>query len=143
MSSSLHRTTNRTPNGYPDERARLPAAQGAFKAERVGIRKAPSPQPIGGLASTSHKRTASGNPRPAGTTATEERRHEERRVTERTYEAQLDRLIPRPGSPLRTQKKLEKRPVELSRHKSSETKAREPRSETPQVRSLPRYTRHT
>lgn len=128
MSGAPPRASSRA-NGY-DERPR--GAHAGLKSERpeAAAKKAPSPQPGYNNASTSHKRTASGNPRPLSrTTTTEERRHEERRVTERTFETHLERLIPRAASPQRRQaeKKPEKR-AEMARSKSHE---KETRAETP------------
>jgi gamma-tubulin complex component 2 len=108
-------------------------AHGSFKSERADAKDSPSPQPGGGsFASTSHKRTASGNPRPASRTTTEERRYENRKVTEKTYEAHMERLVPRMSSPDRAQRRAEKRPADASRNKSSEGRPKESKVELPQ-----------
>lgn len=144
------RASSRATNGYapPDEgRSRVAAAHsGSFRSERSEApKKAPSPQPGAGVGggegrggahhgSTSHKRSASGNPRPASRTTTDERRYEERRVTERTYESHLQRLVPRAASPEREQRRSaqheRKATVDVPRSKVSE--AARPRAETPQ-----------
>ena len=137
MASAPQRTSSRATNGQGDERLRMSGAGGgSFKTERpADARKAASPQqPASGFAGTAHKRTASGNPRPLSK-ATEERRFEERRITERTYEAHVERVVPRPTSQERAQKRSDKRPAEaVPRHKSADGRPKEPRAETPQGR---------
>lgn len=103
------------------------SAQGPFKSERADSRQGPSPhqqqyQP------TSHKRTASGNPRPMSR-ATEERRTEERR-TERTFVTHRETLSTKTRSPER-QEKAEKRE---SRQRPAESRPREAKPEAPQGR---------
>ncbi|PHH90926.1 hypothetical protein CDD83_2225 [Cordyceps sp. RAO-2017] len=84
--------------------------------------------------STAHKRTASGNPRSASQAA-EERRHEERRVTERTYEARIERVV-RATSPDKAQKRAaDRRPPGLRRQKSPEWRPRDAPAEPPQAQA--------
>ena len=132
MSSGAARASSRA-NGFGDDRPRV-SGHSSFKTERSDSRKGPSPQPAGQHGATSHKRSASGNPRPASRMTEErERRFEERRVTERTFEAHLERLVPRNTSPERAQRRsTEKRPAEAPRHKTPEARPREQRAETPQ-----------
>ncbi|KAL6914051.1 hypothetical protein ACHAP8_001990 [Fusarium lateritium] len=100
MSSGAPRPSGRTSaNDYRDERPRGSAAN--LKSERSDPRKGPSPQPN---FSSAHKRSASVNPR-ATSRHDEERRFESRRVTERTFEAQLERLVPRNTSPERAHRR--------------------------------------
>lgn len=129
MSSGPARASGRS-NGFADERSRVPGANGAFRGERQDARRSTSPQVDGGA---SHKRTTSGQPR-ALSRATEERRYEERRVTERTFEAHVERHLSRATSPEKSQRRgppVEKRPAEVRRQKSTELRPREQRAETP------------
>ena len=143
-SSGPPRASSRATNGYADEgRPRVPGHSGSFRSERPDApKKAPSPQPGTQHASTSHKRSASGNPRP-GSRTTDERRYEERRVTERTYEAHLQRLVPRTTSPETQQQRrsaqYERRAAEVPKTKAAEPR---PRAETPQGRRLPSMVWH-
>ncbi|CAM1511417.1 Fc.00g089300.m01.CDS01 [Cosmosporella sp. VM-42] len=132
MSSGAARASSRA-NGYGDDRPRV-SGHSSFKTEISDSRKGPSPQPGGQHGATAHKRSASGNPRPASRMTEErERRFEERRVTERTFEAHLERLVPRTTSPERAQRRsTDKRPAEAPRHKTPEARPREQRVETPQ-----------
>ncbi|PTD04909.1 Spindle pole body component alp4 [Fusarium culmorum] len=100
MSSGAPRPSGRTSaNDYRDERPRGSAAN--LKSDRSDPRKGPSPQPN---FSSAHKRSASVNPR-ATSRHDEEHRFESRRVTERTFEAQLERLVPRTTSPERAHRR--------------------------------------
>ncbi|GAB0132534.1 hypothetical protein EsDP_00000967 [Epichloe bromicola] len=84
-----------------------------------------------------HKRTASGNPRPVNrSTSTEERRYEERRVTERTFEAHVDRILKRNPSPEKQHRRSgtgERRDGEAGRQKSSEFRPKDSISEAAQA----------
>lgn len=97
--SGVGRSFSRANSGYVDERPRITSANvGGYsnKHERPEGRNGPPPSHAGSFqASLGHKRSASGNPRPISMAAAEERRYEERRVTERTYEAQIERIVPR------------------------------------------------
>ncbi|UNI21752.1 gamma tubulin complex Spc97/GCP2 subunit Alp4 [Purpureocillium takamizusanense] len=132
MSSGTARASASRPNGFAEERERVRAAgvsgsgsgSGSFRSEQrrtTGPGTAPSPQPDGPFPGVAHKRTASGNPRPASRTAAgDERRYEERRVTERTYEARIERT--RTTSPEKQQRRsgpAEKRMSDARRPKSS------------------------
>ncbi|KAF7559653.1 hypothetical protein G7046_g4486 [Stylonectria norvegica] len=147
MSSGAARASSRA-NGYNDERPPRATGQGSFRNARPDANKGPSPQPApGGQHGTGpHKRSASGNPRPASrpaSRAVEERRHEERRVTERTFEAHLERLVPRATSPDRPQRRsvpAEKRAAEAPRNKAPEVRPKEQRAETPQAPWNPEVT---
>lgn len=133
MSSGAARASNRA-NGYPDDRPRV-SGHNSFKTERSDSRKGPSPQPGSGAGASAgaHKRSASGNPRPTSRTTNErERRFEERRVTERTFEAQLERLVPRGTTEAAPSRGADKRPAEVPRHKTPEVRPKETRAETPQ-----------
>lgn len=128
------RASSRAANGYGDERRpRVPGHAGSsFRSDKPdAYKKAPSPQPGTQYTSTSHKRTASGNPRPVSRTA-DERQYEQRKVVERTFEAHLQRHVPRGTTPEREQRRSvqhEKRPLEAPRQKAPEARSR---AETPQ-----------
>lgn len=134
MSSGPTRASSRAANGHGDERPRVSGPSASFRSERAEAynnnKKAPSPQPGAQFASTSHKRSASGNPRPASRTTTEERRYEERRVTERTYEAHISRLVPRTNSADKevasTGGSKERKGQESRSHKPSESRSKAP-----------------
>ncbi|KAF7550285.1 hypothetical protein G7Z17_g5822 [Cylindrodendrum hubeiense] len=132
MASGAPRASSRA-NGQSDERPRVSThASNSFKSERSESSKGPSPRP--GAFPGMHKRTASGNPRNTSRNV-EERRFEERRVTERTFEAHLERVIPRTTtSPERTHRRAapsETRAApDAPRHKTPELKVR---AETPQA----------
>lgn len=145
MSQGPARASSRA-NPYGDERPRV---SGTLRTERQDInrqdsnRKAQSPQPGSQYQPTQHKRTASGNPRPisGSTTTTDERRYEERRttehrVTDRTLEAHLQRLGPRPSSHDRDRQGRQRAPPERkSQEVVPKQKVPQPRSraETPQA----------
>lgn len=127
MSSGPTRASSRA-NGHGDERPRVSGPSSNLRSERPdAYRKAPSPQPTSQYASTTHKRTASGNPRPTSLTATttEDRRYEERRVTERTYEAHIQRLVPRSSG---SDKEMRGASRERKAQESQKQKQPEPRS---------------
>ncbi|KJZ79917.1 hypothetical protein HIM_00631 [Hirsutella minnesotensis 3608] len=138
MSSGGTRASSRA-NGYGDERSRLSNANGGLRTERSDAKSGPQYP-----SSTAHKRSASGNPRSASQNA-DERRHEERRVTERTYEAHIERVrTTSPDKAPRRSAPVEKRPSGLRRQKSAEWKPKEPAAEpshgpwSPEVTLLPR-----
>ncbi|RBR06450.1 uncharacterized protein FIESC28_11073 [Fusarium coffeatum] len=135
MSSGAPRPSGRTSaNDYRDDRPRVSAAAAAaanLKTERSDSRKGPSPQPN---FSGAHKRSASTNPR-AASRHDEERRFESRRVTERSFEAQLERVVPRTTSPERAHRR---NAASESRNTSKAPRndipeARQSRAETPMV----------
>lgn len=111
----------------------MSGANGSSRGERSDAKSIPSPQPGAQFPGMAHKRTASGNPRPLSRT-TEERRHEERRVTERTYEAHIERVrAVSPEKPQRRSVPAEKRAPEVRRQKSTtELRPKEPVPEAPQ-----------
>ncbi|OAA32274.1 Spc97 / Spc98 family protein [Moelleriella libera RCEF 2490] len=137
MASGAARESNRNRYGtHTDERMRASESQ--------------QPQ----QPNMAHKRSASGNPRPANrsnaTTKTstttnnnEERRHEERRVTERTFERLSERIVRRNPSPA---KEKPHRRSEAPRPKSAELLAKDSVSEAsqapwnPEATLLPRTT---
>ena len=116
-------------NGHGDERRpRVSAPSSSFRSDKAdAFKKVPSPQPgTQYSSSTSHKRTASGNPRPTSRTP-DERQFEQRKVVERTFEAHLQRLVPRSTTPEREQKRSaqkERRPSEVARQKAPEARSR-------------------
>ncbi|KAL2208857.1 hypothetical protein CC79DRAFT_1270032 [Sarocladium strictum] len=106
----------------------MSAANGSFRSERPDPRSSAAQY----AQATSHKRSASGNPRPASRTA-DERRYEERRVTEREYETRIERTVARATSPEKLVRRSaggEKR-SEAARQKAPEVRAKEPKMETP------------
>ncbi|KAJ4149473.1 gamma tubulin complex Spc97/GCP2 subunit Alp4 [Fusarium falciforme] len=139
MSSGAPRASGRaSASEHREDRPRVSARHtDSFKSERSESSKGPSPHP--GSFPGVHKRTASGNPRPTSRNV-EERRYEERRVTERTYEAHLERAVPRATSPDRATRRRgpsESRSAsEAPRHKAPEARQRDSRAETPQVEDL-------
>ena len=131
MSSAAQTRASSRANLHPDEppRPRMSTANGSFRSERPEPRTASSQFAQG----TSHKRSASGNPRPSSRTA-DERRYEERRVTEREYETRIERNVTRATSPDKMQRKsasTSERKSDASRQKMPEVRAKEPRVETP------------
>ncbi|PQK10400.1 hypothetical protein BB8028_0002g07220 [Beauveria bassiana] len=128
-------------NGHGDERPRMTSS----KHERQeGRNNAPPPSLSGSFqASLGHKRSASGNPRPISMAAAEERRYEERKVTERVYEAQIERIVPRTASPEKIQRRSapgERKPADISRQKTAEWRPRDSKSEAAQVPWNPEVT---
>ncbi|KAI1852565.1 hypothetical protein JX265_013024 [Neoarthrinium moseri] len=104
MSSRLPNHPDRRTNGSTDHAAaaaaanqgpRMPSAQ-SFKADRADSRRPRSPQPayMTGSQSTAHKRSASGNPRPANRSVDERR-------TERVTVTTREKLVSRAKSPER------------------------------------------
>ncbi|KAJ9131568.1 Spindle pole body component [Pleurostoma richardsiae] len=121
------RTTNGAAAGDKGGGARpRMSAHDSFKSQQWDAKqqKAPSPQP--GFSATSHKRTASGNPRPSSR-ATEERRVERHVVTTR------ETLVSRTRSPDRRNGQAERpRPGPAEKQRApAEAKTREPRQEAP------------
>ncbi|KAF5632631.1 spindle pole body component alp4 [Fusarium tjaetaba] len=122
MASGAPRASGRTSaNDYRDERPRV---SNNLKGERSDSRKGP-PSTTQSNFSNVHKRSASGNPRTSSRNE-EERRFETRRVTERTFEAHLERAVPRNTSPERSHR----------RNAPSESRAtsKAPRHDTPEAR---------
>jgi hypothetical protein len=132
-------------------------AQGSFKSDRSDPRSVPSPQPgptsyhehqARQFQSTSHKRSASGNPRPVSRTADAssaagigrrgggeereeiERRTEIRTTTERTYVTQLEAL-PRTRSPERKERELRRQD---GKPRAAEARPKETKEVQPQGR---------
>ncbi|CAH0015543.1 unnamed protein product [Clonostachys rhizophaga] len=127
MSSGPARSSSRA-NGTADERPRVSTTNGSFRAERMESgRKTASPQTSASYGSTQHKRTASGHHRNVSR-STEERRYEERRITERTIEAHVQRLVPRSTSTDRQRPPVERKAPDTHKHKVSEGRSR---AETP------------
>ena len=127
---------------YPDKRANggatpdsarpLHAGHESFRSDFSDPRyREASPQPS--YAGTSHKRTASGNPRPASRTA-EERRTEHIKVTTR------ETLVTRTKSPDRRNgqppKERARAPESGTKTRPVETRTREPKVEAPPGESL-------
>ncbi|ATY63761.1 Spc97 Spc98 [Cordyceps militaris] len=139
---------SRRANGHGDERPRMTSSNvGGYssKHERSeGGRNGPPSSLSGGFqASLGHKRSASGNPRPISMAAVEERRYEERKVTERTYEAQVERVVPRTASPEKIQRRSapgERKPADVPRQKSAEWRPRDSKTDAAQVPWNPEVT---
>lgn len=135
MASGAARASNRA-SSYADERLRNPNPNGSFKNERPDPRASEAPQAQAQFPGMAHKRTASGNPRPVNRSiSTEERRYEERRVTERTFEAHVDRMLKRNPSPEKQHRRSatgERREGEVRRQKSVEFRPRDSLSDAPQ-----------
>lgn len=132
MSSTTSRPT------YPDRRHNGTArprmsAQDSVRSDRSDPRYRDTASPQPGYPGTSHKRTASGNPRPAGRTtaaATEERRTEKTHVTTREV------LVSRTRSPERRSAapapKDKARAADTPKARPAETRARESKEVAPQ-----------
>ncbi|KAG9504685.1 hypothetical protein J7337_004660 [Fusarium musae] len=136
MASGAPRASGRTSaNDYRDERPRVSTN---LKGERSDSRKGPPPSTTQSNFSNVHKRSASGNPRTSSRNE-EERRFETRRVTERTFEAHLERAVPRNTSPERSHRRnapSESRATSKApRHDTPE--ARQSRAETPLASTVP------
>lgn len=120
------RATNGTSAAGDKARPRM-SAHDSFKSQQSEAKqKAPSPQPQ--FAGTSHKRSASGNPRPASR-ATEERRTERHVVTTR------ETLVSRTKSPDRRSAaaapSAKSRGTDGERQRASEAKVKDARAEPP------------
>ncbi|KAJ6785498.1 hypothetical protein PWT90_04310 [Aphanocladium album] len=144
--SGVPRSSSRA-NGYGDERPRMTSSNvGGYssKHERQEGRGGPPPSLSGSFqASLGHKRSASGNPRPISMAAAEERRYEERKITERTYEAQVDRIVPRTASPEKIQRRSapgERKPADVPRQKSAEWRPKDSKSDGAQAPWNPQVT---
>lgn len=121
---------------FADDRSRVPGANGNLRRAAADAKNAEA-GPFG--SSESQKRsTPAGNARAVGR-AKDERRYDERKVTERTFEAHVERVVSRTNSPVKQpqrrptlqqsqqqppqQQPPEKRPAEM--------RQREMRAETP------------
>lgn len=105
---------------------------GSFSGDRQEGRHGVPPRTGNFHGGLPHKRTASGNPRPVRR-ATDERRFEARRVTEKMYETQVERMVPQPASPEKSHGRavpVDKK-KETARQRSAEWRHKEPQ-ETPQ-----------
>ncbi|OAA47723.1 Spc97 / Spc98 family protein [Metarhizium rileyi] len=136
MASGSARASSRA-NNYADERIRNPIPNGSFRSERPDLRASEASHPEAQYPGMAHKRTASGNPRPVNRSiATEERRYEERRVTERTFEAHVERILKRNPSPEKQHRRSatgERRESEMRRQKSAEFRPRDSLSDASQA----------
>lgn len=133
---------------FADDRSRVPGANGNFRRGAADAKNAEA-GPFGN--NESHKRSSpAGNAR-AASRAKDERRYEERKVTERTFEAHVERVASRTNSPAKSQQQQQpqrrstlqqqqqqqqqpppQRPAEMRRQKSStDLRQREMRAETP------------
>lgn len=135
--SGVGRSFSRANSGYVDERPRMTSSNvGGYssKHERPEGRNGPPPSHTGSFqASLGHKRSASGNLRPISMAAAEERRYEERKVTERTYEAQIERVVPRTAGPEKIQRRSapgDRRPADVPTQKSAEWRPRDSNSKS-------------
>lgn len=119
MSSAAPRQPHeRRQSAHPDDKARSrTSAHSSFRSDRQESQPHSQQQ----QQSTSHKRSASGNPRPVSRSM-DDRRTEERR-TERTYVTQRETLATRTRSPERQERHEKKE----SRHRPAESRAREAR----------------
>ncbi|KHN98148.1 Spc97 / Spc98 family protein [Metarhizium album ARSEF 1941] len=131
MASGTGRASGRA-HSYADDRMRNSVPNGSFKSERPDPRASEASHSEAQYPGMAHKRTASGNPRPVNrSTSTEERRYEERRITERTFEVHVDRILKRNPSP-----EKQHRPsatAELKRQKSAEFRPRDSPSDAPEA----------
>lgn len=133
MASGPARASSSRANNYADDRFRNSVPNGGFRSEAASYADG-AQQP--GMA---HKRSASGNPRPVNrtttTTSTDEKRYDERRITERTFEAHVDRMLKRTASPEKQSRRSgasDRKDSELRRQKSVEFRPKESVSETAQ-----------
>ncbi|KAG8425343.1 gamma tubulin complex Spc97/GCP2 subunit Alp4 [Metarhizium acridum] len=136
MASGTARAASRA-NSYADDRMRTSIPNGSFKSERPDLRAPEASHAEAQCPGMAHKRTASGNPRPVNRSiSTEERRYEERRVTERTFEAHVDRILKRNPSPEKQHRRSatgERREGEVRRQKSTEFRPRDSLSDASQA----------
>ncbi|KAG6259750.1 hypothetical protein E4U24_000066 [Claviceps purpurea] len=127
MASGAPRASNRYSRSYAEERVRS-SAETAF-----------NPEPQEHFPGLQHKRSASGNPRPVNrSVVTEERRHDERRVTERTFEAHVDKMLRMTTSPEKQTRRRsgtggERRDGHVRHQKSVDFRARDSVSEAAQA----------
>jgi gamma-tubulin complex component 2 len=145
LSTHSDRRANGVPADSDKARPRMSAAQGNLKSERPDPRNGPSPQPSSQYGGTSHKRSASGNPRPLSR-ATEDRAWTERR-TEKTIISQIDSVVRRTRSPERQERPerhsvpAEKtRVTEGGKQRTAESRPREPKIEVPSAPWSPEAT---
>ncbi|KAG6008390.1 hypothetical protein E4U21_004595 [Claviceps maximensis] len=131
MASGAPRASGARYSSYAEERVRS-SADAAFNPES---QEHPGMQ---------HKRSASGNPRLVSRSVTTgERRYEERRVTERTFEAHVDKILRRTSSPEKQRRRsgtAEKRDGDVRRQKSVEFRPRDSVSDPAQVPWNPEVT---
>lgn len=127
--SSVAAKPARRAHAQAEEPSRLSAANSSFRSDRKesASRATPPRQP---------KMTASSSSSSSAKTRTlEERRHDEHRISERTYEVQVERRLTRTTSPDKAQRR--------TAEKSTERRPKEPAAEAadvpwaPQVRLLP------
>ncbi|KAG6050913.1 hypothetical protein E4U17_006343 [Claviceps sp. LM77 group G4] len=127
MASGAPRASNRYSSSYAEERVRS-SAETAF-----------NPEPQDHFPGLQHKRSASGNPRPVNrSVVTEERRHDERRVAERTFEAHVDKMLRMTTSPEKQTRRRsgtggERRDGHVRHQKSVDFRARDSVSEAAQA----------
>ena len=137
MSSRVSNYADRRSNGNNNDdanptssRPRMTSGQHSSKAEHRESRSGPSPHPSGSFTSTAHKRSASGNPRPASRS---DRRTERATITTR------EQLVSRAKSPERRSRDYGPserwKTKEPSRHRATESK-REIPLEAPPSRSI-------
>ncbi|ROT38630.1 spindle pole body component alp4 [Sodiomyces alkalinus F11] len=140
-SASRVSTQDRRANGPPansdKQRPRVSvnaAKPGNFsRHDASDLRRTASPQSDGPYGS-SHKRTASGNPRPLSRTH-DDRRIEERR-TEKTFVTQLESIVRRTRSPERLERRqvpTEKARAAAEKSRPVENRSKEPKVEAPQA----------
>ncbi|KJK80240.1 Spindle pole body component [Metarhizium anisopliae BRIP 53293] len=136
MASGTARAASRA-NSYADDRMRSSMPNGSFRSERPDPRAPEASHPEAQYPGMAHKRTASGNPRPVNRSiSTQERRYEERRVTERTFEAHVDRILKRNPSPEKQHRRSatgERREGEVRKQKSTEFRPRGSQSDASQA----------
>ncbi|KAK8128314.1 Spindle pole body component [Apiospora sp. TS-2023a] len=134
MSSRVSNYADRRSNGNNNDdanptssRPRMTSGH-SFKAEHRESRSGPSPHPGGSFTSTAHKRSASGNPRPAS--------RGDRR-TERTTITTREQLVSRAKSPERRSRDYGPserwKTKEPSRHRATESKREIPLEAPPKV----------
>ncbi|KAL2753441.1 hypothetical protein ACRALDRAFT_2111432 [Sodiomyces alcalophilus JCM 7366] len=145
-SASRVSTQDRRANGPPansdKQRPRVNTSKlGNFSRHDIpDLRRTASPQSDGPYGS-SHKRTASGNPRPSSRTH-EDRRIEERR-TEKTYVTQLESIVHRTRSPERSERRqvpTDKVRAAVEKPRAAESRPKEAKVETPQAPWSPEAT---
>lgn len=131
MSSGVRTRASSRANAFADDRSRISGANGRSRSGTADAKNA-EPQ-LGG--NESHKRSSPGHARER---LGKERRFEERKGIERSFEAHVERVTSRTASPAkqeqqrRAQQQAEMRPAEMRRQKSStELRPREVRAETP------------
>ncbi|KAH0531853.1 hypothetical protein TsFJ059_000633 [Trichoderma semiorbis] len=133
MSSGVRTRASSRANAFADDRSRISGANGRSRSGTADAKNAEAQ--LGG--NESHKRSSPGHARER---LGKERRFEERKGIERSFEAHVERVTSRTASPAkqeqqrRAQQQAEMRPAEMRRQKSStELRPREVRAETPPV----------